>query len=326
MSRAIIAGSRSIKDYELLEQAIEESGFDITTVISGNAYYGVDKLGEQWAVNNGVTLELYPADWKDLSHPDAVIVNSKWGQPYDAVAGHRRNEVMATKAEVLVLVWDGKSKGSKDMLERAERHGLRVYVKKVNTAEYDKKKKKSLQEQSVIWAKEVRGNKDAVVLDTESCGGSPTDEIISLAIVRLHNGEELFNSLLRPSNDVKFNWYATQVHGITKAQLAHAPQLPDIWNDVYNLLHNNEVLAYNHVSDKRMIVQTANKYKLDIPDIKWHCIMKAYKKFTLRSANTNLTQACAEMKVKAGTHEALDDALAAARLVYRIEQNYRIEE
>lgn len=325
MSRTIIAGSRSIKDYDLLVEAVEESGFNITTVLSGQAYYGVDKLGERWADDNGIPLELYPADWSDLTHPDAVIVTSKWGKPYDAIAGHRRNETMAQNAEALVLLWDGKSSGSKDMLKRAEAHGLKIYIKVVDAVRQNQKKKQSLQEQAVEWARELRANPNAVVIDTESCGGSTNDEIIALAVVRLHNGEELFNSLLRPNDDVKFNWHATQVHGITKKHLANAPQLPDVWDKVYPLLHENVVLAYNFSSDKRMLHQTIEKHSLDIPDISWQCIMKAYKKFTLRSANTNLTQACAEMKVKAGTHDALDDALAAARIVYRIEQNYKAD-
>jgi DNA polymerase III epsilon subunit-like protein len=315
--KVVIAGSRSIKDYELLVEAVHESGFEISTVLSGHAD-GVDKLGEQYAEEHNLPLELYPADWKDLSHPDAFIVNSKWGQPYDAKAGHRRNETMAEIGEALILLWDGKSKGSKDMLERAIAHGLKTFVKTVNLTKHAEKKKIQLQEQTIEWAKTLRSNPRAVVLDTESCGGSTNDEIIALAIVNLQNGKPLFNSLLRPMEDVKFNWYATQVHGIYKKHLINAPQLPDVYDEIYNLLNENEVLAYNHSADKRMINQTIKKYDLEMPDIYWHCIMKAFKKFTLRSENTNLTQACAEMKVKAGTHDALEDALAACRIVYRI--------
>jgi len=323
--RTIIAGSRSIKDFDVVEEAVEESGFDVTTVISGGAY-GVDRLGEQWAQENGIEFEVYPADWNDITHPDAVVIMSKWGKPYDVTAGSRRNEQMAEVADALIAIHDGKSKGTQDMIDRAKKHGLKIFTKTIDLAEYGDKKRLSLQQQTIEWAKSVRANTDAVVIDTESCGGSANDEIIALAIVRLHNGEPLFNSYLRPMEDVKFNWYATQVHGITKKQLTNAPQLPEVWDKVYPLLHNNHVLAYNHSSDKRMLIQTVNKHSLDVPEIRWDCIMKAYKKFTLRSANTNLTQACAEMKVKAGTHDALDDALAAARIMYRIEQNYKIDE
>ncbi len=96
---------------------------------------------------------------------------------------------------------------------------------------------------------------------------------------------------------------------------------------VYPILHNNDVIAYNYSSDKRMLFQTARKYNLDIPEVSWHCTMKAYKKFTLRSANTNLTQACIEMNVKLeNAHNALEDAVSTARLMYRIAQNYKYNE
>lgn len=320
--RVVIAGSRGIKDYELLEKAVAESGFEITTVISGNAYYGVDKLGEHWAEEHNIPVEYYPADWSNISHPDAVVLTNKYGKPYDVTAGHRRNEIMAKNADALLTLWDGKSKGTKNMMELAAQYGLSCYCVKVNIEEYKETKRLNLQDQAVEWAKNIRQNKNAVVLDTESCGATATDEIISLGICRLHDGKVLFDSLLRPSKDVHFNWYASKVHGIKEHQLISAPTLSQMWDKIYPLLHNNDVLAYNYSADKRMLFQTARKYNLDIPEVSWHCIMNAFKKFTLRTAATNLTAACAEMKVKAGAHDALDDALAAARIVYRIEKNY----
>lgn len=40
----IVAGSRSITDYEIVKEAIEKSEFDITCIVSGGAK-GVDSLG-----------------------------------------------------------------------------------------------------------------------------------------------------------------------------------------------------------------------------------------------------------------------------------------
>lgn len=49
--RTIIAGSRSITDYALIQKAVSESGFEITEVVSGGAI-GVDRLGERWRWNS----------------------------------------------------------------------------------------------------------------------------------------------------------------------------------------------------------------------------------------------------------------------------------
>src|SRR6187401_1706565 len=90
--KTIIAGSRDIKLYSIVEKAIQQSGFEITTVISGKAN-GVDKLGEEYAKKNNLPIMKFPANW-DL---------------YGKSAGYIRNDEMAKNAEALIAVWDGKS-------------------------------------------------------------------------------------------------------------------------------------------------------------------------------------------------------------------------
>lgn len=118
--KTIIAGSRSITDYETVKQAVISSRFKITEVVSGTAR-GVDTLGERWAIENGVPLKTFPANWS--AHGKA--------------AGHMRNQVMADYADALVLVWDGHSRGSADMLARAVRGGLKVFASEDSVAEID---------------------------------------------------------------------------------------------------------------------------------------------------------------------------------------------
>ncbi|NKE72859.1 DUF2493 domain-containing protein [Candidatus Manganitrophus noduliformans] len=109
--RTIIAGSRTINDSLLVEQAVRESGFRITEVLSGGAR-GVDCLGEEWARRNGVPVRHFPADW----------------ERYGKRAGYVRNEEMADRAEALISVWDGRSPGTGQMIEIAKRKGLKVFV------------------------------------------------------------------------------------------------------------------------------------------------------------------------------------------------------
>lgn len=112
--KVIIAGSRDIDDYSLVERAVEKSGFEITEVVSGGAR-GVDFLGEQWALNNNVQTTAFPAQWA----------------AYGRAAGHMRNEKMAQYADALIAVWDGKSSGTRNMIENAKKRGLKVFVYKV---------------------------------------------------------------------------------------------------------------------------------------------------------------------------------------------------
>ena len=117
--KTIIAGSRVITDYEAVNRAIAESGFanQISEVVSGRAK-GVDTLGEEWALRNGVPCRHFPAAW----------------QTEGRAAGPLRNEQMALYAEALIAVWDGMSRGSRHMIELAQRQGLRVHISVVKPA------------------------------------------------------------------------------------------------------------------------------------------------------------------------------------------------
>jgi hypothetical protein len=108
--KTIIAGSRSITDYSEVWGAVNDVEFQITEVVCGMAK-GVDLLGKRWAEKNRVPVKEFPADW------DA----------HGKAAGPIRNRQMAEYAEALILVWDGQSKGSANMLQEAKKRGLKIY-------------------------------------------------------------------------------------------------------------------------------------------------------------------------------------------------------
>lgn len=110
--RTIIAGSRTIHDPRLVAQALASCGWTPTVVLCGCAP-GVDRLGERWARNAGIRVEHHPADWSQGKK-----------------AGFIRNVEMVKKAEALVAVWDGHSRGTDHVIAVACRAGLRVYIQK----------------------------------------------------------------------------------------------------------------------------------------------------------------------------------------------------
>ena len=138
--KVIIAGSRKGITLADVYAAVEESGFEITEVISGCAP-GADTLGEQWAKENKIPVKSMPADWDDLSHPDAVIKVNERGKEYDARAGYRRNVKMADYAKehkggliALRVPYRFKSNGTDDMMAIAKEKDLEWYVKVVEHA------------------------------------------------------------------------------------------------------------------------------------------------------------------------------------------------
>jgi hypothetical protein len=98
--KVIIAGSRNISDYMLVVNAVKSSVYDITTVISGCAV-GVDRLGELWARTNNIPIIEMPANW------------NRDGKK----AGPIRNKEMALVADAAVIIWDGESTGTRNMID-----------------------------------------------------------------------------------------------------------------------------------------------------------------------------------------------------------------
>jgi hypothetical protein len=127
--KCIIAGSRTITDYQIVKGAFLLSGFalKVTEIVSGHAARtqkngtwvdNVDRLGEKLAVELHLKLKVMPAEW----------------EKYGPQAGHIRNREMAKYAgygHYLVAVWDGKSHGTHGMIVAAKAQGLHVYVREV---------------------------------------------------------------------------------------------------------------------------------------------------------------------------------------------------
>ena len=113
--KIIVAGSRGITDYALVEKAIKLSNFQISEVVSGKAA-GVDTLGELYAKNNNIPITHFPANW------------DKFGKS----AGYLRNVEMGEYADGAVILWDGFSKGTKHMLETMSRLKKPIYLVFIN--------------------------------------------------------------------------------------------------------------------------------------------------------------------------------------------------
>lgn len=113
----IISGSRSIRDYWIVQEGMKLVPWDIDTVVSGTLN-GADILGEKWARDRQIPVIQCPADW---------LENRK-------IADIIRNGRMADMSQALVAFWDGASKGTKNMIDQAIRKGLRVMVIQMDDA------------------------------------------------------------------------------------------------------------------------------------------------------------------------------------------------
>ena len=99
--KIIVAGGRDFTNYQILDTILSEHinpPFDI--IISGDAI-GADSLGSIWANKHGIYVLHFPANWNT----------------YGKSAGFIRNAEMGEAADALIAFWDGKSKGTKHMIQ-----------------------------------------------------------------------------------------------------------------------------------------------------------------------------------------------------------------
>ena len=124
--KVIIAGSRSIIDFETIKKAIGCCPFSILEVVSGGAK-GVDILGEKYAEGKRIPVKVFKPLWKDLEAHGAVVRNNAYGK-YNAKAGLDRNEQMGDYADGLIAVWDGQSTGTQHMIKYMKKLGKKVFI------------------------------------------------------------------------------------------------------------------------------------------------------------------------------------------------------
>lgn len=131
----IIAGSRNVKDYNIVEPIIHEclhnlniTVSSISSIVSGTAD-GVDLLGEQFALKNNLNISKFPAQWNDLTIKPCKIKYNKFGKPYNTLAGFNRNNDMAMFANAAIVIVLNNSSGSINMIKTMQKLNKPVSAK-----------------------------------------------------------------------------------------------------------------------------------------------------------------------------------------------------
>lgn len=122
--KVIIAGSRTITDKhkvypifsKILTYLVSQLSSPLNIEIVSGGARGIDTLAESFAELWKISFKKFPANW------------DKYGKS----AGYIRNVEMADYADVLIAVWDGKSKGTSHMIDIAKKKGLEVFIHEVS--------------------------------------------------------------------------------------------------------------------------------------------------------------------------------------------------
>jgi len=105
-------GGRTVDDYELLSNTLNK--YTISELVSGGCSGG-DKMVERYAKENNIHITIFKANWKK----------------YGRAAGPIRNTKIIESCDCVVALWDGKSKGTGDSINKAKKLNLEINIVEV---------------------------------------------------------------------------------------------------------------------------------------------------------------------------------------------------
>jgi DNA polymerase-3 subunit epsilon len=155
------------------------------------------------------------------------------------------------------------------------------------------------------------------VVDVETTGLFPSvDRVVEIAIVVLGlDGKPVtrFSSLVNPERDVG----PTSIHGLTGEDVYSAPRLADLAGRILDVLEGTVAIAGHNVwFDNSFLRAEFQRFGYPWPEVPTLCTMHL-------AGGGRLAQCCEEFDVPPpeSAHSALDDASAAAHLLFRILQD-----
>lgn len=133
------------------------------------------------------------------------------------------------------------------------------------------------------WARDLLA-RDIVILDTETTGLWPEDEIVEIAALNCA-GEVLINQRIRPVDPTRLlkrdkrGTCAADIHGIYPHMLEGAPSFAVIYPKLRELLSLRPVVIYNADYDTKMLAQDCARHRLALPLMNATCAMKQFAAF-----------------------------------------------
>jgi len=108
--KVLVCGSRTFTNYERMKETL--NAYNITEIIHGGAR-GADTLAGRYGNEVSIPMQVFLAEWNT----------------HGRSAGPIRNRRMLTEGdlEMVIAFWDGKSRGTQNMIDQAKKAGVPVH-------------------------------------------------------------------------------------------------------------------------------------------------------------------------------------------------------
>ena len=123
--------------------------------------------------------------------------------------------------------------------------------------------------------------------------------------------------LIRPP-DNQYGEFHAWLHGITPGDTAEAPDFPDVWGHVTNLIGERVAVAHNAAFDFGVVRQSAAYWGYACPELSFTCTYRLAQRAWPNRRTYRLDALTADLGVALDHHDPLSDARAAAHVALRL--------
>ncbi len=161
--------------------------------------------------------------------------------------------------------------------------------------------------------------RDFAAIDFETANNERTS-VCSVGIVIVRDGEivDSFYSLIQPEPNY-YNYWCTQVHGLTAEDTADAPIFPKVWKKVALLIDGLPLVAHNKAFDESCLRAAFRCYQMEYPEYPFLCTLTASRKIFPYLKDHKLHTVAQECGYTLENHHhALADAEACAAIAVNL--------
>lgn len=161
--------------------------------------------------------------------------------------------------------------------------------------------------------------KDYVALDLETSGLNPAeDKIIEIGMAKVIDGRvtETYNQLLYPKE--KLSKRIVELTGINDEMLMGQPEISEVIENIVEFIGDLPLLGHNIIFDYSFLKKACvnNNIRFEKTGID---TLKLARRLLPEAEHKNLESLCTHFGINPGSsHRALDDALSANQLYYRL--------
>jgi len=141
---------------------------------------------------------------------------------------------------------------------------------------------------------------------------------VGIVVVEDEKITESFYELIRPAPNFYCHW-ATDIHGISRADTADAQPFPEVWENIRRKILGLPLVAHNSAFDESCLKAVHRHYEMAYPEYEFHCTYRTAKRLFPSLPNHQLHTVSEHLGFRLDRHHhALADAEACAHIALQV--------